>query len=347
MEIQSETIDHILAQFGLTGHVSKVHKFIDYYDEVSKEVKIIAKVEFADRAPLIMKILRESEHPMSVVESQSAFSEYIRSQGIRTARRYASDGHYCLPFKLTDLDVWITVEEDLGEEIQAIDFRLASQIGQLLGKIHAVSEKGSCLIGRDTIFNFLGYNEVSGYDVFCELGETGNLNPDLFQRIQALYKEKLDCVKRQWKELPRFATQGDMSINNLTCNGGDLGIFDFNIAGDATLVADMVLQGLLTANEMPLAEGTGDDDRPELFMQFVQGYCSERELSKKEKQVVGEIQALSAAFWFTTIRYNDDSLEQLVERHEQESVTARLKEIYNALRQTNLGIFNSSGSCLL
>ncbi len=347
MDIQAETIDHILAQYGLTGRVSNVHKFIDYYHEASKEVKIIAKVEFADRAPLIMKLLREPEHPMSIVESQSAFSEYIRSQGIWTARRYASDGQYCLPFKLNELDVWITVEEDLGEEIQAIDFHLARQIGQLLGKIHAVSERGSCLIGRDTIFNLLGYNELSGYGVFCELGETGKLDPVLFQRIQALYKEKLDCVKRQWDELPRFATQGDMSINNLTRKGWNLGIFDFNIAGDATLVADMVLQGLLTANEMPLVEGMKDGDRPKLFELFYQGYCSERDLSIKEEQVVGHIHALSAAFWFTTIRYNDDSLEQLVERREQESVTERLKEIYNALRQTNVGIFDSSGSCLL
>lgn len=44
-----------------------------------------------------------------------------------------------------------------------------------------------------------------------------------------------------------------------------------NIAGDETLVGDMVLEGLLTANEMDLSNGLTDKDRPELFRWFFKG----------------------------------------------------------------------------
>lgn len=71
-----------------------------------------------------------------------------------------------------------------------------------------------------------------------------------------------------WEGLPRYATQGDISINNLSFVGEELAIFDYNIAGDETLVGDMVLERLLVANEMDLSNGLADRDRPELFNCF-------------------------------------------------------------------------------
>ena len=62
-----------------------------------------------------------------------------------------------------------------------------------------------------------------------------------------------------------------MSIVLLSTIGEELGIFDYNIAGDETLVGDMVLEGLLTANEMDLAEGLSDTERIELFRSFYNG----------------------------------------------------------------------------
>ncbi|WJY27293.1 phosphotransferase enzyme family protein [Sporosarcina trichiuri] len=344
MGITEQSVVEVLEQFGLQGTVSSIKPFIDYHSEADKEVKTIAKVGFKDRAPLVVKFLKEPEHPPSVIESQSVFSEYLRNCGIRTAQRYEKNGTYCLPYQWDGLDLTVTIEEYLGEEIKAIDFPLARNIGQLLGKIHTVSEEGGCRIGKETIFNFLGYNEVSGYDTFRKMSTIRELDPLLFERIKGIYEEKREAVQRLWNLLPRAATQGDISINNLTVADGTMGIFDYNIAGDATLVGDMVLQGLLTANEMPLAEGILEESRPDLFRVFCEGYCSERALTKEERMAAECMYSVASAFWFTDIRYDDDSLEQLRARGENERAERKLQGIYDSLQQDCPKYFNSGNS---
>ncbi|MDN4608999.1 hypothetical protein [Sporosarcina highlanderae] len=333
MNIGVIDVNKILTSYNINGQVSNVFDFIHYYNEKDKEIKIISKVEFTNREPLVVKFVKENTHPPHIIESQSVFSEYLRSQGILTPRRYVSGGKYCLSYKVNGMDVAVTVEDYFGEEIKAIDFNLAYQMGQLMGKIHRISENGNCLIGRSTIFDLLGYNEVSGYNTFRELGEAGKINAEMYRKIKGLYSERLERIRLSWRKLPRFATQGDISINNLSYTGGNLGIFDYNIAGDQTLVGDMVLEGLLTANEMDLSDGLTDNDRPELFKQFYKGYITERPLSDEEKNVLSDIYTISSALWFTKIKYNENSLEKLIDRNEREKVGELLHEIYDTLQR--------------
>ncbi|WP_339249944.1 hypothetical protein NSQ43_10420 [Sporosarcina sp. FSL W8-0480] len=339
MKIDLETINEVLAMYKINGQVTNIHYFIHYYDETNAEVKIICKVKFADRNPLVVKFVREKEHPTHIIESQSVFSDYLRKHGILTPKRYVSKGRYCQNYKLNHLKVAVTVEDYLGEEIKAIDLTLAYKLGQLLGKIHRISEEGNCLIGSPTIFNLVGYNEVSGYDAFCKLGDSGAIDTVMYRKINELYTKKLETVKLAWNRLPRFATQGDISINNLSYIEGDIGIYDYNIAGDETLVGDMVLEGLLTACEMDLADGLTDNDRKELFIYFYKGYITERPLSDDEKGVLSDIYSLSSALWFTKIKHNDSSLENLVECEAFDKVERLLEEIYAVLHKDHHELF--------
>ena len=142
-----------------------------------------------------------------------------------------------------------------------------------------------------------------------------------------------------WGKLPRFATQGDISINNLSYTEGNQRIFDYNIAGDETLVGDMVLEGLLTANEMDLSDELTDHDRPELFKQFYKGYITERPLSDDEKTVLNDIYSISSALWFTRIKYNENSLEKLIDCNECDKVRELLQELYDILSGVKVEFF--------
>ncbi|MHC8516085.1 aminoglycoside phosphotransferase/kinase family protein [Sporosarcina sp. ITBMC105] len=329
MTIGLEIIKEVLSLYNIKGQVTTVYDFIHYRDE--NELKIISKVDFTDRDSLVIKFVREDKHPSHIIESQSAFSEYLRSQGISTPRRYLSEDKYCIQYKLDYMDVDITLEDYIGEEIRTLDTHLATKVGELMGKIHTHSENGNCLIGQSTIFDLLGYNEVSGYNTFCELGETHNIDVKMYQKIKELYHKRLEKIRVHWNTLPRFATQGDISINNLTYVGDTIGIFDYNIAGDETLVGDMVLEGLLLAYEMDLSFGLTDNDRAILFQHFIQGYLTERPLTVDEKNVLSDIYSIAFAFWFTKIKYDEHSLEKLIERNEQEKVGRLLHEIYTSL----------------
>jgi len=331
LNIKLDDILKVLKLYNIDGQVSDFSFFINHYNAETGEMKVITKVEFSDRQALVVKFTKENKHPQEIIENQSIFSEYLRSQGILTPKRYISGGRYCNKYKLNNMLVNVTVEDYLGEEIKAIDFNLAFKIGKLLARMHKISEKGNCHIGSNTIFNVVGYNEVSGYDKFVQLGESGKIDSEIYHNIKTLYLTKLNRIKSIWDKLPRFAVQGDISINNLTCIGDNIGIFDYNIAGDETLVGDMVLEGLLTANEMELADGLTDEDRTEIFKCFFRGYISERPLTYNEEKILNDIYSISAALWFTKIQYNENSLTELLERNEYHKVNLLLEQIYQSL----------------
>ena len=335
VKIELENLIHVLALYNITKQVSDFKFFINGYNDKTSEIKVIAKVDFINRSPLVVKFVKENSHPHNIIEKQSAFSEYLRGQGILTPKRYMSGESYCIKILFDNKDIDVTVEDYIGEEIKTIDYKLAYKIGKLMGKTHSVSEKGNYHLGNSTIFNVVGYNEVSGFNRFVELGEEDKIDSVMYHKIKKIYTAKLDKIKLSWDRLSRYATQGDFSINNLTYIGDELGIFDYNIAGDETLVGDMVLEGLLTANEMVLADGLSDIDRVELFRCFFKGYTDERPLSDYEKNVLGAIYSISSGLWFTKILYNENSLTKLVERNEFNKVTLLLEEIYNTLCKEN------------
>lgn len=332
MNIDLKMIYAILERFEMAGEVHQIIDYIHYIHEEDEEVKLIFKVEFTNRNPIVIKILKEKEHPFDKIESQSRFSEYLRSKGIWTPKRYLCEGKYCLIYHWQGMDLAVTVEDYLGEEIKKINFPLAYSIGELLGRMHRITEEGQCEIGTSTIFDLFGYNELSGYETFQKLGTVSQIDAVLYKKINDLYKAKMANIQRMWHQLPRFATQGDLSINNLTYAHGEVGVFDYNIAGDERLVADMVLEGLLVANEMDLDDQLTNQDRLKLFEKFYNGYMKERPLSVQEQAVVEDIFIVSSAMWFTKIKYHEDALENLVARHAYDQVQEKLQEIYNALQ---------------
>ena len=335
MNIELESLIEVLALYNFTERISDFNFLINYYNEKTIEMKVITKVKFLDRKALVVKFIKENKHPNNIIENQSIFSEYLRSQGILTAKRYMSGERYCIKYKWNNMLLDVTIEDYLGEEIKAIDSKLAYKIGQLMARMHKISEKGNCHIGANTIFNIAGYNEVSGFDSFLELGISKKIDLIMYKKIETLYIAKLDRVKSLWDKLPKYAVQGDISINNLSFIGDEIGIFDYNNAGDETLVGDMMLEGLLTANEMELTKELTkeltDEDRTELFKSFFQGYTSERPLTDAEKNVLSDIYSISSALWFTKIEHSVNSLTKLVEHNEYYKVDSLLQDIYNSL----------------
>ncbi|MCM3784935.1 hypothetical protein M3231_18355 [Neobacillus mesonae] len=336
MKIELQHIKEVLSLFQIQSHIIRTNYFIEQYKESpSFRVKVILRAEFADHPSVVIKFIQQEEHPRWKIEQQSVFSEHMRVNGILTPKRYKSGESYCIPYELDHFSLDVTVEEYLGEEIKTIDEEVTGKIGQLMAQMHSIAEKNKCHIEADSIFNVTGYNEVSGYERFKELGEAGHFNSERYEKIIKLYESRMDKIKEKWPDLPRYATQGDYSINNLTMKDGVMGIFDYNIAGDETLAGDMVVEGLLIANEMDLAPGLCASDRPRLFEAFYKGYIKVRQLSNLEQEVVNDIYAVAASMWFTKIRYEEDSLEFLVERKETEKIESILDEMLKTLSSTN------------
>ena len=149
----------------------------------------------------------------------------------------------------------------------------------------------------------------------------------------------METLRNVWDVLPRAATQGDVSINNLVDTGRELILFDYNNAGDKVLVSDMVLEGLHTAYEMDLPDDTPLENPQNLFRAFCDGYRSERILTEAEKKTAWDIYVLYDSLWFTKIVYSPGSFESLLKYADIQGANAKLREMLSVLERGDDGRF--------
>ncbi len=337
MNITNLITESILKKYGFNSIVSDLHIFINYHCET--DIKIVFRVDLQDRLPVVIKLVNQEEHLHIDIENQSAFSEHLRRRGISTPKRYMSGSEYCISDIYDDTRVDVTVEDWCGSALLTLDFDTVEKAGMLMAEMHIISLRDNCSIGAETLFNVVGYNAVSGYPKFCVLKEDYNLDHGLCDKIISLYDDRIERIKSVWDTLPKCAVQGDIRVDNLTYFDNVLTVFDYNNAGDAVLVGDMIVEGLFISNEMELPEGLSDFDRPELFRRFVQGYIDKRPLSDEELSVTGDIYSTCNALWFSKIQNTSDSLEMLLEINEYDKANNLLRKILESFNDNYISTF--------
>ena len=139
--------------------------------------------------------------------------------------------------------------------------------------------------------------------------------------------------------MPKAAVQGDISINNLVSGEDGLTVFDYNNAGDEVLISDLVMEGLLTAYEMDLPEGTDPVCREQFFPALLNGYLSVRKLSEEEATAAWLVYTLYHSLWFSRIVYNEDSLEKLVKKEDYASANRLLHQMLADMNEPDDGRF--------
>ena len=339
--IEMDVIEKILTRYGFDAPVTEQRPYIHAIED-NGWMKLIYRVTLADGRMLVIKLLHEDKDLAAEgrkVEKQSGFSELLRSHGISTPARYRAEGRYCTDFSYHGLPCLVTVEDWCGEEIAVIDPETAGELGALMARMHLISLEHHCTIGHRTLFSAAYWNDVDNFPEFCKLTKDPRLDQVVVARIRSLREEKLERIRAVWETLPRAAVQGDISINNLTRTGDGLTVFDYNNAGDEVLISDLVLEGLLTAYEMDLPEGSPEERREWLFPAFLRGYLSVRSLSEAECAAAWEVYTLYHGLWFSRVIYNDNSLDSLVKKGDYEAANRLLKQMLADMLEADDGRF--------
>ena len=339
--VETEIIESILTLYGFDPHFTDQKSYIHAIEE-NGWMKLIFRVTLDDGKMLVIKLLHEDEDleaEYQKYEKQSSFSEIMRNHGIRTPARHQADGKFCVRYTYHDLPCIVTVEDWCGEEITEITTDIAYRIGELMARMHLISLANNCEIGHRTLFSAAYWNDVDAYDDFCEITTNENLDQSIVAQLKALRDEKLERIRAAWEGLPKAAVQGDISINNLVDDKDGLIVFDYNNAGDEVLISDLVMEGLLTAYEMDLPEGTPEIYREQLFPELLKGYLSVRTLNEVECATAWEVYTLYHALWFTRIIYNDGSLQKLVESGNYDAANVLLKQILADMTESDDGRF--------
>lgn len=338
-----EEIETILKLYDIYEKVVDQKTYIHAIEDNGR-MKLIFRVTLADARLLVIKILHEEddiEVEREKVEKQSCFSEKMRCNGIKTPARYKTSGKYVARFKYHGLPCIVTVEDWCGEEIKEITTDIAYQIGELMARMHTISLANRCEIGHRTLFSAAYWNDVDAFPDFCEITKDERLESSTVQQMITLHDEKLERLRAVWGTLPKAAVQGDISINNFVQSEHGLIVFDYNNAGDEVLVSDLVMEGLLTAYEMELPEGTPASYRETIFPALLQGYLSVRHLSEAESKAAWEAYTLYHGLWFTRVKYNDDCLEKLLKNGDYDIANRLLKQMLADMMEEDDGRFRA------
>jgi len=333
MNVTAKDIVNALTMFGLSAEVTDFSFFQNDFDEEESEGKFILRADVSNGKTYVVRFIRQEDYPRVKTEEQSIFAEYLREHGVATAKKYKSGDAYCTAYRLASLDFDLTVEDYIGKAGNfRIDANAIHKIGRLTGQMHRISAQNSLHLSADTLYNLIGHNEFSGYRAFQWFGNEGFINKEMFDRICAAYEAKMERIRAVWESLPCYALQGDTCVYNLTYNDGELGVFDYNNAGNGVLVYDMMVHGFYTAyhsRKNYTAETVTERDKRSLFDAYCDGYASERPLTASEKAVFDDIFALTKGMHHLRINFVEGSLGKLIESKEHGKIDALLREIYH------------------
>lgn len=142
-KVQERVIHSILELYGLDAPFSEQKEYINYNGKHGDNlVKVILSVLLENGKRVVLKILHEQDDLLkerTKIEKQSAFSEFMRQNGIKTPMRHMASGRYCNEYIYNNLPCNVTVEEWCGEEIMEINTDISYKIGELMARMHILS----------------------------------------------------------------------------------------------------------------------------------------------------------------------------------------------------------------
>lgn len=336
-------VQNILLDYQLTSRVTGISELqrYDYKQEetCSGSVRLIIRIDLADEPPLVMRLKHEADVTADLVERQCQFAETLRKNGIATPKQFSAHGRFANLYHIGGYDVIITVEEFAAHQIEVVDEAIAEKTGALLAKTHMISEQTGSRIDHGVLFDPFAPNDLFDYEGFLSVGEClSGEDRRLFDKIVAQYDACMAALQ-PLRAYPRFAVQGDISDCNLyAADSGDIGVFDFNRAGDNILLCDAVMQAVFESRLMVYPDEREADFEEKILSAFWAGYGSVRKFSREEQQWIPDLYALIDSFWTPEIRWNEDSLLNARNAGEWNLVRKQLERIYHRLSKVQPGI---------
>ncbi|MBP1536657.1 MAG: hypothetical protein ILA17_02140, partial [Ruminococcus sp.] len=100
LKVTLSDIQQIMNDYHITERAadfSELQRYdYDKGDESSKEVRLIIKVIFESRSPVVIRFKNENSVTEEMIEKQSRFAETLHSKGIVTPHNYSNSGRFAM-----------------------------------------------------------------------------------------------------------------------------------------------------------------------------------------------------------------------------------------------------------
>ena len=330
--ISDTDIRRLLHDYGIGAESFSVEELERYHyeqeDPEFTQVRLIVKVILPGERSLVLRFKKEDDASQKIMEEQSRFAALLYAHGITTPKVYASEGVYARNYTIGGVDVTVMIEDFEEGELKAVDLKTAEETGELLAKMHNISEQADFHVDSKVLFDPLGPNDLFSFDAVGKHQD----------ELRAVDRELLRAIvqKHEWlvskilplKHEPRYAVQGDISDCNLyRTRDGRLGIFDFNRCGDNRLFFDAIMQAIFEARLMVYTPDLEGHQEERVLSAFLKGYHRIRPFTAAQKAAFPYLYALVSAFWLSDMKWNEDSLANAMKAGDRGAVRRWMKKI--------------------
>ena len=332
LTVEINELQAILAEYEITETVTQVEELLRYnyenHDPDSREVRLILKLLFLDRNPLVIKFKNEMDVTGELIEKQTEFSQHLLESGVPTAHFYRSLGKYVINRSISGYGVLITLEDFMNGEIKTIDPSISEKTGRLLALMHTIAEKDDCHVQSPVLFDPFAKNDLFSFEKFTDLRcYFHHEDASRFTRICETYQSRMRALGGICA-MKKYAVQGDISNCNLyETNTGEVGVFDFNRCGENVLFCDAIMQGIFQSRLMDYDRELTKEYSELLFDRFLMGYHHIRPFTLDEREAISHLYAVVSAFWLPQIEYDDNSISKLLEEGKDVEASMVLEKI--------------------
>ena len=260
--------------------------------------------------------LKGEKQPEQFVETIIAFTELMSDAGlpfIVPEKTLIGERHV----KHENL-LFILERKGVGKEVNVLRLEQLQELGQSLGKQHALASASDLRFGRGSGYSMFGGNETEEFGDYDEnevmylelvrcLEDKGQFEQELV-KIKELYLARRANLKAEWSNLPNGPVQGDLApYNSLFQQDRLTAIFDFDIAGDEVFVNDFMSNAIYLALNYDF---DGTETPEERYHAYIDAYTSERPLSNREMEMVPHLFAIIRAFRYDRIEEGIEKIKQ-------------------------------------
>ena len=216
----------------------------------------------------------------------------LHANGVNTARKYRCQNNYCIHHLINGIEMQITLEEYIGEDLSDVGIGFLKEFGEVLGRVHSVSSKHPFVIGRSFISDYI-QNDKARFSKILEKAEPPLPDFPYVHIAEKLHDNLVHELAKNWHLLPMGAVHGDLgAFNNLMNTASGVGIIDFNLAGDEAFLGDVLSSYYASIHKYLWKDLFSGLNELNAFLIFWEGYSEHYSVSEIEIEYFPQVSAL-------------------------------------------------------
>lgn len=247
----------------------------------------------------VCRYYKGNQFNSEIINQQSNFAMILKKYGIITPMKYKQNNNYCIPLNFEGKTYLVTVEDYLIGNDFKIDIHLYKKMGELLGNLHSISETHPSTINYSIILDSI-MNGRASYENILKKSIYPLEGYKYIANIIHIHDSLVCILKKCWSELPRGSAHGDLStFNNIINVCGQIGIIDFDLAGNEIYITDLLITFYSSIYKYAPCSENANYNFNEALNEMLNSYLSKRKLSKAEINAFPYIAALFDGLYFS------------------------------------------------